>query len=95
MGHRIFHRNNPLKSRSENHYKNKHISYKDVKYVQSLRMDPRTDRWSPDKRPSGKLTRGAKNYRYSCPNGTYFKWEKCGRGKDVKNVKSSLPSTSI
>lgn len=37
--------------------------------------------------------RGAKNY--SCPNGTYFKWEKCGRGKDVKNVKSSLPSTSI
>lgn len=38
--------------------------------------------------------RGAKNY-YSCPNGTYFKWEKCGCGKDVKNVKSSLPSTSI
>lgn len=56
-------------------------------------MDPRTDLWLPDKRPSGKLTQGAKNY--SCPNGTYFKWEKCGCGKDVKNVKSSLPSTSI
>lgn len=58
MGHRIFHRNNPLKSRSENHYKNKHISYKDVKYVQSLRMDPRTDRWSPDKKAIRKAHSG-------------------------------------
>lgn len=39
------------------------------------------------------LFRGVKNY--SCFNGIYFKWEKCGCGKDVKNVKSFLLLISI
>lgn len=58
-------------------------------------MDFRIDLWLLDKRLLGKFIRGVKNYRYSCFNGIYFKWEKCGRGKDVKNVKSFLLLISI